>query len=213
MRQKTKIKICGLSRLEDIYAVNEAMPDYVGFIINFPMSHRNVTIPKVAEFKQRLRKRIKTVGVFVNANKESIIEASKYLDVIQLHGDESNHEIEHLRRYLPEKEIWKAYKIRNIQDLVLAENSSADKVVLDNGYGTGHVFDWSLLKYMKSATKTFIIAGGLEVSNLGIAIKKFEPFAVDISSGVETDKLKDKDKIKEVVRITREASRGEECDE
>lgn len=203
MRENTKIKICGLYRLEDIYAVNEVMPDYVGFIMNFPMSHRSVNIDQIAKFKLKLRKQIKTVGVFVNANTEYIIEASKYLDIIQLHGDETNHEIECLRRNLYKKEIWKAFKIRNIQDLEKAESSIADKVILDNGYGTGEVFDWSLLKFMKSATKTIILAGGITVENLPEAIEKFHPFAVDISSGVETNRLKDREKIRKVVEITR----------
>ncbi len=206
---KTKIKICGLYRIEDIMYVNEALPDYVGFIINFPKSHRCVTINQVANFKQVLVDTIQTVGVFVDAEMEEIMQASEYLDVIQLHGHEDNRYIEQLCRCLPKKEIWKAFKIRTVRDLEEAADSIADRIVLDNGYGTGSTFDWDLLKHLAHAEKSLVLAGGLGINNIENAIGRFHPYALDMSSGVETDKKKDRDKMIEVVRKTRQLTRGE----
>lgn len=202
--QRTKVKICGLYRREDVDAVNAAKPDYIGFIIGFPKSHRNVTIEQVAQYKQVLDPRIQAVGVFVNASYEEIVAAANYLDVIQLHGEEDNHFIEQLRKCLPQIEIWKAFKVRGVHDLEHAVDSIADRVVLDNGYGTGNVFDWSLLRHLTHVEKSFILAGGLDVSNLADAIRLFHPYALDISSGVETNRCKDRNKIIEVVTKTRE---------
>lgn len=209
----TKIKICGLYRLEDIEYANEVLPDYVGFIIGFPKSHRNISVRHAATFKQLLSKEIKTVGVFVNVNISLIVEAAPYLDIIQLHGDESNHDIERLRRYLPEKEIWKAFEIRSVRDLEDAVDSLADRVVLDNGYGTGKVFDWSLLEHLKYVTKSYILAGGLEVSNIEEGIRRFKPYAVDVSSGVEVNRCKDLDKMREIAQLTRSITIGEQKNE
>ncbi len=203
-KSAVKIKICGLYRMEDVEYVNEAKPDYVGFIIDFPKSHRNVSIQQVSQLTGKLKSEIQSVGVFVNQDMEAVAEAAQYLDVMQLHGDESNAYIEQLRLRLPEKEIWKAFKIRNIRDLEQAADSIADKVVLDNGYGTGEVFDWSLLEHLAHVDRPFILAGGLELENLEEAIERFYPFALDISSGVEVNRCKDREKIKEVVERVRQ---------
>lgn len=196
----TKIKICGLFRECDIDYVNQTMPDYIGFIIGFAKSHRNITLEQVASFKEMLDTSIKSVGVFVNATFDDIIAVSQYLDVIQLHGGEDNDYIATLREMLPDKEIWKAFKIKSQVDLDLSQSINADKIVLDNGYGTGECFDWSLLE---TFPKEFILAGGINCDNIRQAIDTFHPDIIDISSGVETDKLKDLNKITHIIKEIR----------
>ena len=104
--------------------------------------------------------------------------------------------INKLRQQLPNAEIWQAFVIRDEQDLIKAKNSSADRVLLDNGYGTGKCFDWSLIK---DFNREFILAGGITPENITDAAEKFSPYAIDVSSGVETEKIKDKEKIKAVI--------------
>ena len=194
----TKIKICGLFRPCDIDYVNEAGPDYIGFILNFPKSHRNLTTEQAAELKQRLSPEIKAVGVFVDRDPSEVLSAAEDigLDVIQLHGHESNEYITGLKEKtsLP---VWKAFKVRSMDDLAAAQESLADEVLLDNGYGTGTVFDWS---YAASFERPFILAGGLTPENIPDAAETLHPILLDISSGVETDKAKDRDKILAAVR-------------
>lgn len=196
----TKIKICGLFRECDIEYVNQTKPDYIGFIIGFPKSHRNISQEQVCEFKSKLDSDIKSVGVFVNATFEDILIVEKSLDIIQLHGNEDNDYIKSLREILPNKEIWKAYKIKTKEDLKLAKISIAEKIVLDNGYGTGECFDWKLLGEFD---KKFILAGGINPENIRQAIDEFNPDIIDISSGVETDKKKDLTKIKQIINEIR----------
>ena len=189
----TKIKICGLRRDADIDYVNEAMPDYIGFILHFPKSHRNVLPETAAAMKKRLDPKIKAVGVFVNQPLDTVTAAAAQigLDVIQLHGQEDDDYIAALRQQtdLP---IWKAFKVRTADDLAAAERSTADAVLLDNGYGTGKAFDWTLAA---AFTRPFFLAGGLTPEILPDAILKLHPALVDISSGVETDGIKDRSKI------------------
>lgn len=198
----TKIKICGLYREEDIEYVNRAMPDYAGFVF-YEKSHRNVNAEKMMAFRRKLDPRIPAVGVFVDEPMEHIIEliTSMAVDIIQLHGQEDESYIRRLRSVLPEIEIWKAFKVRSMEDLKKAESSSADEILLDNGYGTGTCFDWKLLGGMK---RDFILAGGINVDNVRDAIEEFKPECVDVSSSVETDKKKDEAKIREIIAKVRE---------
>ena len=199
----TKIKICGLSREEDIDYVNKAKPDYIGFILHFPKSRRNISTERAAMLKRRLSPDIKAVGVFVDQPVQTVAEAAETigLDVIQLHGHEDDAYIASLRERtsLP---IWKAFKIRSADDLAAAEKSAADEILLDNGYGTGEVFDWSLTADFK---RSFQLAGGLTPENIPRAICALRPQLVDISSGVETDGVKDRDKILAAVRAARQS--------
>ena len=204
-----KIKICGLFRECDITAVNEAQPDYAGFIIDFPKSHRNVTPGEAAALRKLLAPGIKAVGVFVNRPAEAVAEAAKLigLDIIQRHVDEDEAYIEKVRD-LSKKPVWKAFKIRNGADIKAAALSSADEVLLDNGYGTGEAFDWSAVGDFK---RPFILAGGLNALNIKEAIGTLAPDIVDVSSGVETDKLKDAEKIRLCVDEVRSCCEPGNC--
>lgn len=199
----TKIKLCGLSRACDIEVANELMPDYIGFVFA-PESRRYVTPEKAMELKQMLLPEIKAVGVFVNENTETIADLlnNGVIDIAQLHGDEDN--IQRLRT-LTGKPIIKAFRIGNEADISNAEQSTADFVLLDSGAGTGTVFDWNLIK---SINRPYFLAGGLDVQNVRAAIAALHPFAVDVSSGIETNGFKDKTKMAAFVAAVRKEERS-----
>lgn len=197
--QKTKIKICGLKRPEDIIYVNEAKPDYAGFIIEVPKSSRNVTEDQVRELTAKLDPDIISVGVFVNAVPERveklILEGT--IHIAQLHGQEDEAYIKRIRKNTGHQVI-KAFSVKTAQDIENALNSPADYILFDQGSGgTGRTFDWSLIPDIK---RPFFLAGGLGADNLETAIRTFHPYAVDLSSSVETDGVKDRDKILEAVQ-------------
>lgn len=198
----TKIKICGLSRPQDINYVNEARPDWCGFIINFPKSHRNVTPEQVRALRAGLAPSVLPVGVFVDRPAEEIAQLLKdgTISVAQLHGHEGPEDIAALRALAPGCQIWKAFKVRSAADLEEALASPADLVLLDNGQGTGQTFDWSLVTGVK---RPFLLAGGLTPDNIPQAIEAVHPYGLDLSSGVETDKTKDREKILAAVAAAR----------
>ncbi len=192
-----KIKICGLTRECDIDYVNEAKPDYIGFV--FAESRRKITPDRAKILKSKLIPGILAVGVFVNANTDFILNLAeeKVIDLIQLHGNENGSYINTLksRTDLP---IIKAVKVEKEEDVIQANCIEADYLLFDNGNGgTGKSFDWNLLK--TRTEKPFFLAGGLNISNIQEAIQRTGPFAVDISSGVESDGLKDRNKIIEII--------------
>ena len=200
---KTKIKICGLRRREDILAINEAKPDYCGFIIEFPRSFRSITADKARELVRELSPKIRAVGVFVNAPMELVRDLLNdgTLALAQLHGQEDESYIRELKTYT-DKLIIKAFSIKIAEDIEKALQSSADYILLDQGGGgTGKTFDWSLIPEIQ---RPFFLAGGIGASNLGQAIREIHPYAVDLSSSVETEKRKDPMKIRQVVDIVRE---------
>jgi len=201
-----KIKICGLFRDCDIDYVNEAMPDYIGFV--FTKSRRQVSAEWAEAMRPRLRPEITPVGVFVN---ESLANVAKLLndniiEIAQLHGDENEKYIQEIKA-MTNKPIIKAVRVLSQQDIEGAQDTVADFLLLDNGTGgTGESFDWSLVskvKEKKLKPKPFFLAGGLNEGNIEQAITATSPYAVDISSGVETDGIKDRDKILEIVRRMR----------
>ena len=199
----TRIKICGLSREEDIANVNEAGPDYCGFIIEFPSSFRSVTADEVRELVKELDPEIRPVGVFVNAPMELVrtLLDDGTLALAQLHGQEDESYIRELKTYT-DKLIIKAFSIKTAEDIEKALQSPADYILLDQGGGgTGKTFDWSLIPEIQ---RPFFLAGGIGTSNLGQAIREIHPYAVDLSSSVETEKWKDPMKIRQVVDIVRE---------
>lgn len=198
----TKIKICGLFRPCDIDYVNEAKPDYCGFIINFPKSHRNLTPEQVRTLREKLDSAVSPVGVFVDEAPETVAALLKEgtISVAQLHGHEDENYIAALRALAPGCTIWKAYNVRAEEDLAAALASTADLVLLDSGQGTGQTFDWSLAAGVK---RPFLLAGGLTPENIPQAIESVRPFGLDLSSGVETDKRKDREKILAAVAAAR----------
>lgn len=199
----TKIKLCGMSRVEDIAACNLLKPDYVGFINLFPKSHRNIDFQTALMLRSMLDDSIPSIGVFVDREIKEITPylLSNVINGIQLHGQEDNEYIRNLRAVTPSYvPIIKAFKIRSEDDLEKARNSTADYVLLDNGTGTGETFDWNLIR---DFPRPYFLAGGLAPDNLREAIERFHPYAVDISSGIETDKLKDPSKMEECLKIVR----------
>lgn len=197
----TKIKICGLYRERDIDFVNQYLPDYAGFVINFPRSHRSVSPEKAGKLVRLLNPGIPAVGVIVN---QPLEQAARLLeehvvDILQLHGSESGDYIRALKERTGQ-EVWKAFQIRSRADLDAAKACPADRIILDNGAGTGEVFDWALLK---GFDRPFFLAGGLGPQNAVRAVKTVHPYGIDLSSGVETDGLKDKGKISSVIASVR----------
>ena len=199
------IKLCGMRRNEDIAYCNECMPDYIGFI--FAESKRRVSSELAGQLRGELDPKIVTVGVTVNAPIEFFTEISGSADIFQLHGNEDAEYISSLRRLFPEKEIWKAGRIRSEADIDALAVLPADKFVLDafsaEAYGgTGKKIDEKLLDYAKNKfSKPFFIAGGIDSSNIADIIKKFTPYGVDLSSGIETDGFKDGAKMLEIMKI------------
>ena len=178
--ERTYIKTCGMTRLEDIAAVNEAHPDMCGFIIDFPKSTRSVSAEQQIELASRLDPTICSVGVFVDAPINQIVALAHIgsIQAIQLHGNEDEDYIAHLREQctLP---IIKAFQIKNANDLAKAETSSADMVLLDSGQGSGKSFDWSLLK---TFARPYLLAGGLYPQTIPEALNNLNPWGVDLSS-------------------------------
>ena len=202
-QQRTKIKICGLKRPEDITYVNEAKPDYCGFIIEFPKSSRNVTGALVRELTAKLNPDIIPVGVFVNVAPERVEELllDGTIHIAQLHGQEDEAYIKKLKS-LTDHPVMKAFSIQEKKDLDAAAASSADLILLDHGKGgTGETFDWSLLEGWRK--RPYFLAGGLNPENIPEAIQRIHPWGIDLSSAVETDGKKDRGKILQAVKTVR----------
>jgi phosphoribosylanthranilate isomerase len=195
----SKIKICGLSRAEDIAAANHALPDYIGFV--FAPSRRRISAETAAELKQTLDKRVKAVGVFVNEEIDKIAELSGTIDLIQLHGDEDDAYILRLK----ERCSCPVIKAVAIGERLPELPKAADYLLFDTlsaaRGGTGKTFDHSILK--DYGGPPYFLAGGLNAGNVAEAIRSVAPFCVDISSGAETNGIKDAKKIEEIVRIVR----------
>ena len=193
-----KIKICGLKRLEDIEIANKYKPDYVGFV--FADSKRKVTHDLASEMKHNLDSSIKSVGVFVDEDIDEIIRLYEdgTIDIAQLHGLEDEDYIKRLKQKSNyQLEIINAIEMSDEKDLKEYDNSLADYLLLDSGKGSGKTFDWRLIR--KDLNKEFFLAGRLNAENIAEAIEEFDPYAVDLSSSVETDGYKDELKIKKVM--------------
>lgn len=194
-----KIKICGLFRNQDTEYANIAKPDYIGFV--FAESRRKVTPEKASELKKFLNPDIKSVGVFVNQNKSLIAELvrNKIIDIIQLHGNEDNAYISELRELTGDTPIIKAVSVKSTEDILKSAEYISDFILLDNGKGgTGEKFDWNLIE----KNHRIFLAGGVNPDNISEAIK-LNPYCIDVSSGAETNGLKDKDKMIQLVRAVR----------
>lgn len=201
----TKIKLCGLSRACDIRAANELKPDYIGFVFA-PKSRRYVPPEKAAELKRMLDPQIRAAGVFVDEDPQVIEELVRQgvIDAVQLHGREDEAYIHSLRERLGSSLIIQAFSIRTEQDARRAAQSIADLILVDSpGGGTGKVFEWELLRKIR---RPYFLAGGLTPENAGDAVSLLRPYGVDVSTGIETDGYKDRDKMAEFVLAVRQAN-------
>ena len=215
-----KVKMCGISKVETIPAVVEAKPDYMGLV--FAPSKRQVTVDQAKTLVEELHKQytkrynngaeqsnndeIKTVGVFVNETLDNLVSIATEanLDVVQLHGDEDEAFIQSLKERT-NVEVWKAVQIRSAADAEAWIDSSADMLLFDAYHkdergGTGEVFDWSCLDEFE---RPFMLAGGIDSTNVARAIRTVRPYGIDISSGIETEGVKDNEKIKAFTNIVR----------
>ena len=198
-----RIKCCGMSRWDDMDAVNRALPDYCGFIVDFPKSHRSVNALRARRLADALDPRVKAVAVVVDQPLKALkaIAATGAFHALQLHGHETADDVRAAQDStgLP---VIQAFRVRGEADLVAAQASPADMVLLDNGQGTGKAFDWSLVR---GFGRPFMLAGGLTPDNVAQAIREVSPWGVDLSSGLETGLFKDPDKIYAAVAAVRSA--------
>ncbi len=196
----TKIKLCGLSRIEDIEAANNLKPDFIGFVFA-AKSKRRVSHLKAAELKSKLNPETKAVGVFLDDDLDTVgaLMNLGIVDLVQLHGSEDEEYISKLRA-ITDKPIIKAFIINNEDDVKRAEASSADYILLDGGKGEGRSFNWKLLESIK---RPYFLAGGLNADNAEAAVADLHPFAVDVSTGIESGGVKDKEKMAAFVTAVR----------
>ena len=196
----TKIKLCGLTRPEDIQAANELRPEYVGFVF-YPKSRRFVTPEKAAKLRELLSPDIRAVGVFVDEQPEAVAELMErgVIDIAQLHGREDIFYRERLRG-LTEKPVIKAFRVECPQDCLDAEKFPSDFILLDSGMGSGATLDWSAVANVR---RPYFLAGGLNEKNVAAAIRSLRPFAVDVSSGIESGGIKDIEKMEAFVAAVR----------
>ena len=219
-----KIKMCGISKVETIPAIVEAKPDYMGLV--FAPSKRQVTVEQAKTLVEELHKvyvkkygsdteydkndTIKTVGVFVNETVDNLVTIANEanLDAVQLHGDEDETFIQSLKERT-NVEVWKAVQIRTAADAEKWIDSSADMLLFDAYHkdergGTGEVFDWSSLDAFE---RPFMLAGGIDSTNVARAIRTVRPYGIDISSGIETNGVKDDEKITAFTKIVKSIGR------
>lgn len=189
----TKIKMCGLTTEDDIAAVNEIKPEYIGFVF-CSTSRRYVSEEKAGVLKSLLDDDIIAVGVFVDEDIEKVAALAKsgVIDAVQLHGSEDDEYILRLKEMISSPVI-KAFVISSQDDVRRAEESAADYILLDSGSGSGRAFDWNIIGNMK---REYFLAGGLDPLTAEDAVLRLHPFACDVSSGIETSHVKDKDKMK-----------------
>jgi len=198
----TRVKVCGLKLPEDMAYANELQPDYVGFVFA-KTSKRYVSPELAAALRRQLSPQIVSVGVFVD---EPIMRVAALLEsgvigMAQLHGAESQEYVHELKSKT-RAPIIQAFRIASREDVLRAEESGADYILLDHGAGgTGESFDWSLLD---GIDRPFFLAGGLSAENVGEAISRYKPYAVDSSSKLETDGVKDYNKMKAFVEAVRQ---------
>ena len=198
----TKIKLCGLTRREDILTANSLSPDYIGFVFA-KNSRRFVSPEKAAELRALLSPETAAAGVVVNEAPETVAALlnARIIDLAQLHGNESEEDIR-LLKTMTDKPLIRAFRVRTPEDLRTAAASRADHILLDSGAGTGTVFDWSLLR---DFGRPYFLAGGLHPGNAAEAVTLLRPYALDVSSGIETDGRKDPRKMKDFVTAVRHA--------
>lgn len=206
----TRVKICGLKTVEDIYMINRLKPDFVGFV--FAGKKRRITPEQAAVMKGRLLPEIKSVGVFVNedVNRAAALARQGTIDLIQLHGDEEEDYILQLKA-LTEKPVIKAVRVRSREDILRAQTFSCEYLLLDtykkNEYGgSGEAFQWDLIP--GEMEKPCFLAGGLGIYNIAAALRSCTPWAVDVSSSVEENGRKAEDKVRAFIEKVHELDAG-----
>lgn len=203
MKERTLVKICGLTREEDIACANEVRPDFVGFVFA-EKSRRRVTAERAAELRAGLAPGIAAVGVFVDQPAPWIARLLRegIIDWAQLHGHETAEFVAELRALAPAgARILQAFSVRTAEDVRRAAESAADLVLLDHGSGgTGAAFDWSLAA---GFPRPWLLAGGIGPGNAAAAIRAARPTGLDASSGLETDGMKDPVKMRAYVAAVR----------
>lgn len=197
----TRIKLCGLKSLDDVIAANAVQPDYIGFV--FAKTSKRFVTPQTAEqLRKKLDRKITAVGVFVNEPVEIVAALLNkgIIDMAQLHGNESEEYITFLRKKT-DKKLIKAFSINEAKNLQAAYACSADYILFDSGSGgTGKSFDWSILQ---NFDRPYFLAGGLNINNVSEAVNRLHPYAVDVSSGIETDGRKDDVKMAAFINAAR----------
>ncbi|MGN0056382.1 MAG: phosphoribosylanthranilate isomerase [Atopobiaceae bacterium] len=199
----TLIKECGMFRPADVRAANEVRPDMLGFVVDCPRSRRNVDPALLEELAPAVDERVVRVGVFVREPLRRVADlvGRGLLDLVQLHGGEDGAYLDELRGLLGGAvPVMQAFCVRGSDDVELARRSAADVVLLDAGQGSGRGFDWSLAS---DVGRPFALAGGLGPDNVARAVRQVHPWAVDMSSGLETNGLKDKEKMRAAVAAVR----------
>lgn len=197
----TRVKICGLTRTEDVLWANELLPDYVGFV--FTPSRRRVTPEQAAAIASLLDPAIETVGIFVNAPAEEIRQVLDIcpLHILQLHGDETPAFCDQMP--IP---VWKGIRVHHPGALKNLPQYPVQALLLDGSHpGSHQTFDWKWTEGFTAGGLPIVLAGGLHAGNVTAAVARVHPFAVDISSGVEEDGVKDPDKIREFILKARTA--------
>ncbi|GMO28269.1 MAG: hypothetical protein Pg6A_16120 [Termitinemataceae bacterium] len=200
-----KIKICGICRAQDVDFVNEACPDFAGFV--FAPGRRQIDGKTAAKFRENLKPEIASVGVFVNAPREEIIRLfnEKTISIAQLHGEEDAAYINSLREETGMSVI-KTIKAKDLSALEIKQAAGSYKnaayILLDSGAGSGAVFNWDCLAGLRFELPWFL-AGGINSSNIDAAAA-LNPFGIDVSSGAETDGVKNREKIISLTQKTRQ---------
>ena len=197
-----KVKICGISHDVEIGIMNELSPDYVGFIF-YPKSRRFIAPEHAGYLRSKLKRSIKAVGVFQNAKLENVAMSveTAALDMVQLRGDETGEYIAALREYI-RCPIIRAFKVSKAMDAERAMYTTADYVLLDGGEGGGQSFDWNLIG--SSKRRSYFLKGGLTPDNVSRALELSpQPFALDVSTGVESNRLKDYRKVMKFILAVR----------
>ena len=201
----TLVKLCGLRSERDMFYAVKSGADMVGMVLS-PGYRRSVTVAEAAKMLGSVLGSVVSVGVFADSPLSEAVKMSELLELgaVQLHGSEDEDYI-HSRRESTGIPVIKSFTISGESDLEDAESSCADLVLLDAGKGSGKVFDWSVINLKRK----FILAGGLSPENVGKAVSEVRPYAVDASSGTETDGVKDPVKMAAFVENARKADRTE----
>lgn len=188
----TLVKICGITRSEEAEILNRAGPDMAGFVF-YPPSRRCIDIGRALEIRDILDRSISSVGVFVDEDPRIIADAvgSGAIDIVQLHGCEDDAYMHGLRK-LVDVPVIKTFILKDRSMIPMVESSDADMVLLDAGMGSGKTFDWSMASEVE---RDYILSGGLTPDNVDEAVRRLSPYGVDVSSGVETDRVKDPAKV------------------